>query len=97
MRGVDMFDCGLAQRIARNGMVFSRSGRWFFGIRNMKRTLPDRRGLRLLCLPKLHKGVYPAILIQAGEIMGARLCTIHNLHFLMELMKGSRGAFWMIR
>lgn len=91
LRGVDMFDCVLATRIARNGTVFSRTGRMV--IRN-KRYEADYMPIDENCscyACKNFSRAYIRHLIKAEEIMGARLCTVHNLHFLIDLMENVKA------
>ena len=90
--GVDMFDCVLPTRNARNGWLFTRSGD--VKIRNAKwrddpRPLDDAcgcYGCRRFSRAYLHH------LQRANEILGARLNTIHNLHYYLELMRELRAA-----
>lgn len=85
-RGIDMFDCVLATRIARNGTWLHRSGPAGHPKRAVcPRFRPDRGRLRLLRLPEFLPRVYPPP-HQGGEITGGRLATIHNLRYLLRLM-----------
>jgi queuine tRNA-ribosyltransferase len=92
IRGIDMFDCVLPTRIARNGTVMTREGRLV--VRNAKyardfRPLDEECG----CYACRHyTRAYIRHLIKADETFGIRLTTIHNLHFLMDLMRGIRQA-----
>lgn len=92
IRGVDMFDCVLPTRIARNGTVMTRNGRLV--VRNAKfardfRPLDEECG----CYTCRHyTRAYIRHLIKADETFGIRLTTIHNLHFLLDLMRGVRQA-----
>ena len=90
--GVDMFDCVLPTRNARNGWLFTRSGD--VKIRNARHREDDSpldpqcacytcRNFSRAYLHHLHR---------ANEILGARLNTIHNLHYYLELMAGMREA-----
>jgi len=92
LRGVDMFDCVLPTRIARNGTVFTSQGKLV--IRNAK-FKEDLRPLDPECdcyACKTFTRAYIRHLFNAGEILGARLATIHNLHFLIKLMGKLRRA-----
>ena len=93
LRGVDMFDCVLATRIARNGTAFSRYGKVV--IRNGKYkqdfSVLDGECDCYTCRNKFTKA-YLRHLINTDEILGARLLSIHNLHFLLKLMSDIREA-----
>lgn len=92
LRGVDMFDCVLATRIARNGTVLTREGRLV--VRNA-RYKEDFAPLEEGCdceACRHYTRAYVRHLINAGEITGGRLCSIHNLRHLIRLMEGARQA-----
>jgi len=92
MRGVDMFDCVLATRIARNGTVFTKNGRMV--IRNASYA-HDFRPIEEDCdcyACRNHSRAYIRHLLKAGEITGGRLATIHNLRFLLRMMEEIREA-----
>ena len=92
LRGVDMFDCVLATRIARNGTVFTRHGRMV--IRNAQYA-KDFRPIEEGCdcyACRNHSRAYIRHLFKAGEITGARLASIHNLRFLLKMMEEIRCA-----
>ena len=92
LRGVDMFDCVLPTRIARNGTVFTSQGKLV--IRNAKYK-DDLNPLDPQCdcyACRTFSRAYIRHLFIAGEILGARLATIHNLHFLITLMARLRRA-----
>ncbi len=90
--GVDMFDCVMPTRNARNGHLFTRHGD--VRIKNAQyRT--DIRPLdeQCACYTCRHfSRAYLHHLHRAGEILGARLNTLHNLHYYQELMGGIRAA-----
>lgn len=91
-RGVDMFDCVLATRIARNGTVFTDAGRLV--IRNAKYARdfgPLEEGCDCYACRNFSRA-YIRHLIKAGEITGGRLATIHNLRYLLRLMERIRLA-----
>jgi queuine tRNA-ribosyltransferase len=91
-RGVDMFDCVLPTRIARNGTVFVPEGK--IVIRNAKYA-HDFRPLDERCdcyACRNFSRAYIRHLIKANEILGFRLTTIHNLHYLLTLMSDIRKA-----
>ena len=92
MRGIDMFDCVLATRIARNGTCFTPNGRLV--IKNATYA-HDFRPLDEECdcyACQNFTRAYIRHLFKAGEITGARLATIHNLRYLMRLMAQIRAA-----
>ena len=91
-RGVDMFDCVLATRIARNGTVFTKNGRLV--VRN-NQYARDFRPLDESCdcyVCKNFSRAYIRHLIKAEEILAARLTSYHNLYFLIRLMDRAREA-----
>jgi queuine tRNA-ribosyltransferase len=92
IRGIDMFDCVLPTRIARNGTVMTSGGRLV--IRNAKYT-EDFGPLDPKCdcyTCQNYSRAYIRHLIKADETFGIRLTTNHNLHFLLNLMKQVRQA-----
>ncbi|MBT8137475.1 MAG: tRNA guanosine(34) transglycosylase Tgt [Gammaproteobacteria bacterium] len=92
LRGIDMFDCVMPTRNARNGYLFTSAG--MVRLRN-SRNRDDTRPLdeRCGCYTCRHYSrAYLRHLDQCSEILGSRLNTIHNLHFYQDLMRGLRGA-----
>ncbi|MCI2947708.1 queuine tRNA-ribosyltransferase [Staphylococcus caledonicus] len=92
IRGMDMFDCVLPTRIARNGTCMTSSGRLV--IKNAK-FANDFGPLDENCdcyTCKNYSRAYIRHLIKAVETFGIRLTTIHNLHFLLKLMENIRQA-----
>jgi queuine tRNA-ribosyltransferase len=90
--GIDMFDCVLPTRNARNGHLFVRAG--VVRIRN-SRYRTDRRPLDEDCrcyTCRNYSRAYLHHLDRCGEILGARLNTIHNLTYYQDLMAGMRTA-----
>ncbi len=90
--GIDMFDCVLPTRCARNGLVFTRSGR--LTIRNAC-WADDGRPLDEDCscpTCRRYSRAYIRHLLSSKEITGHRLTTIHNLFFYMNLMHEARQA-----
>lgn len=90
--GIDMFDCVLPTRNARNGHLFTASGS--VKIRN-SRYRDEREPLDPDCscyTCRNYSRAYLHHLDRAGEILGARLNTMHNLHYYQSLMAGLRGA-----
>jgi queuine tRNA-ribosyltransferase len=92
IRGIDMFDCVLPTRIARNGTVMTSAGRLV--IRNAQ--YADDFGpldSECSCYTCQHYSrAYIRHLIKADETFGIRLTTYHNLHFLVELMRQVRQS-----
>jgi queuine tRNA-ribosyltransferase len=92
LAGIDMFDCVLPTRNARNGWLFTRFGD--VKIRNA-RYRDDPRPLDGACACgtcRQFTRAYLHHLQKANEILGARLNTLHNLHYYQELMRELRGA-----
>jgi queuine tRNA-ribosyltransferase len=90
--GIDMFDCVLPTRNARNGHLFVRAG--VVRIRN-SRYRTDNRPLDEDCrcyTCRHYSRAYLHHLDRCGEILGARLNTIHNLTYYQDLMAGLRAA-----
>lgn len=91
-RGVDMFDCVLPTRIARNGTVFTKDGKLV--VRNAKYSR-DFRPIDPECdcyTCRNFTRAYIRHLIKANEVLGIRLTTIHNLHFILKLMQNIRAV-----
>jgi queuine tRNA-ribosyltransferase len=91
-RGVDLFDCVLPTRNARNGHLFTRFGD--LRIRNARyRDDPRPLDPGCSCYTCRHTSrAYLRHLHSCGEILAARLATIHNLHYYLELMAELRAA-----
>ena len=92
LRGIDMFDCVLPTRIARNGTIMTRQGKVV--VRNAEYAR-DFTPLDPECdcyACKNFTRAYVRHLFKAEEILGLRLTTIHNLHFLIKLMGEMREA-----
>ena len=91
-RGIDLFDCVLPTRNARNGMAFTRHGP--IGVRNAALSR-DLRPLDPDCecrVCKRYSRSYVRHLHQCGEILGLRLVTFHNVFFYLQLMAEMRAA-----
>jgi queuine tRNA-ribosyltransferase len=91
-RGIDMFDCVLPTRNARNGHLFTHSG--VVRIKNAMHA-KDTGPLDPMCdcyTCRHYSRAYLRHLFQCNEILGARLNTIHNLHYYQTLMRGLRHA-----
>jgi queuine tRNA-ribosyltransferase len=91
--GVDMFDCVLPTRNARNGQALTRSGRVV--IKNA-RWRDDPRPIDEACTCDCCAGGYSRAYLRhlyvAGEILSLRLLSLHNLHWYGELVSGARAA-----
>ncbi len=89
-RGIDMFDCVLPTRLARNGTAFTASGT--INLKNAEFAL-DKSPIEENCVcptcREFARG-YVRHLIKAEEILGLRLITLHNLHFYLDLMNRAR-------
>ncbi|MDR3278891.1 MAG: tRNA guanosine(34) transglycosylase Tgt [Synergistaceae bacterium] len=91
-RGIDMFDCVLPTRNGRNGNLLTRTGRF-----NIKNTLYERdftpidESCGCYACVNFTKA-YIRHLYRSGEILAARLCSWHNLYFLVQLMKSARRS-----
>ena len=91
-RGVDLFDCVAPTRMGRNGTAFSSTGRL-----NIKRAefRTDPRPLDENCncsACRRFSRAYLRHLYVSDEILGLRLLSLHNVHFLVSLMRGARAA-----
>lgn len=92
LRGVDIFDCVLPTRLARNSAALTRTGR--INMRNQQYTA-DPRPLEdgCTCYTCTHfSRAYIRHLVKASEILGHQLLSLHNLHFLLVLMREIRTA-----
>jgi queuine tRNA-ribosyltransferase len=91
-QGIDMFDCVMPTRNARNGYLFTSVG--VIKIRNAKYkkdTKPlDQNCACSTCLD--YSRAYLHHLQKTNEIIGSRLNTLHNLHYYLELMRSMREA-----
>ena len=89
--GVDMFDCVLPSRVARNGLVFTPDGP--INLKNEKHRAdpnPIVAGLDNYTCRNFSRA-YLRHLLMAGEMLAATLCTLHNLHFYLDLMAQARA------
>jgi queuine tRNA-ribosyltransferase len=91
-RGIDLFDCVAPTRMGRNGAVFTRDGRL-----NIKRTeyRTDPKPLDAECdcaACTRFTRAYIRHLFVSDEILGLRLLSLHNVHFLLSLARGARQA-----
>ena len=92
-RGIDMFDCVLPTRLARNGTAFTAQGK--LNLKNAEFAMGRRDRLKKDCAcpacREFSRG-YIRHLVKAEEILGLRLITLHNLHFYIDLMRRTRTA-----
>lgn len=91
-RGVDMFDCVMPTRNARNGSVFTRNGKV---ILNKAYQAHDYRPIDPECgcpACRNYSRAYIRHLFQTGEILGPRLATLHSIYFYLETMRDMRTS-----
>ena len=91
-RGIDMFDCVLPTRVARNGTAYT--GRGTVNLKNAAHILakgPIEEGCTCPACREFPRA-YIRHLLKAEEILGLRLVTLHNLHFYLNLMTNVRQA-----
>jgi queuine tRNA-ribosyltransferase len=90
--GVDMFDCVLPTRNARNGQLFTSEGRLHISNAAHRASAepPDPRCDCETC--RTYSRAYLRHLFQAGEILYSRLATLHNLHYYLGLARAARAA-----
>jgi queuine tRNA-ribosyltransferase len=90
-RGMDMFDCVLPTRLARNGTAFTSTGTQ--NLKNAEFALdkgPIEENCACYACAEFSRG-YIRHLIKAEEILGLRIITLHNLHFYLDLMRQARN------
>lgn len=91
-RGVDLFDCVLPTRLGRHGQIFTRKGK--VTIRNLQYAR-DFSPLDSSCdcrMCKTYSRAYVRHLIKANELLAMKICSYHNVYFLLKLMAGARTA-----
>jgi queuine tRNA-ribosyltransferase len=91
-RGVDMFDCVLPTRNARNGTVFTRRGRL---ILNKAYQALDFGPIDEECACpacRYYSRAYIRHLFQVGEVLALRLATLHSIYFYLETMRAMRAS-----
>lgn len=90
LRGIDMFDCVLPTRMGRNGSAYTPNGTIPVKAGRYKDDFsPIQEGCTCYTC-RHHTRAYIRHLLNVSEIMGARLMTIHNLHYFIELMRQVR-------
>lgn len=92
IRGIDMFDCVLPTRIGRNGTVMTSKGRVIVRDAKYSRDFTPMDDECECPACKDHTKAYIRHLLKVGEMYGMRLTTLHNLYFLINLMKSIRCA-----
>lgn len=91
-RGIDLFDCVLPTRVARNGTAYTAGGTLnLHNARFLHDQAPIEPGCACVACAEFSRG-YIRHLLKAEEIVGLRLMTLHNLHFYLELMTKVRAA-----
>jgi queuine tRNA-ribosyltransferase len=91
-RGVDMFDCVLPTRVARNGTAVHAARRVRHQGRQLQGGFPADRGrLRMFRLPHFTRA-YLRHLLNANEILGLRMVSVHNSHMYLKVMADARAA-----
>jgi queuine tRNA-ribosyltransferase len=88
--GIDMFDCVMPTRNARNGMLFTKEG--IINIKNekWKNDFSAIEADSALFADTAYSKAYLRHLIHSGEMLGAQIATLHNLHFYLWLVKEAR-------
>ncbi len=92
LRGIDMFDCVIPTRHARNGQLYTSQGKVKFRHARYRddTSPPDSECDCYTC--GNYSTAYLRHLVKCGEILGPRLATIHNLHYYQKLMSDIRAA-----
>ncbi len=89
-RGVDMFDCVLPTRVARNGTAYTTRGAINLRAGHQKENFgPIEEGCDCFACTH-HTRAYLRHLLKAGEILGLRMLSVHNSHFFLEVMRDIR-------
>jgi queuine tRNA-ribosyltransferase len=91
-RGIDLFDCVLPTRVARTGQVWTDAGR--LNLRN-SRFQDDAGPIDPACACEAcrnHSRAYVAYLFRAGEMLGPRLATVHNVAWTLDLLRRLRAS-----
>ncbi|OEF96347.1 tRNA guanosine(34) transglycosylase Tgt [Desulfuribacillus alkaliarsenatis] len=92
IRGIDMFDCVLPTRIARNGTVFTSKGKLVIRNAQYARDFQPIDSDCACYVCRNYTRAYIRHLIKCNEIFGMRLTTYHNLYYLINMMKQVRQA-----
>ena len=91
-RGIDMFDCVLPTRNGRNGTLITSFGQVNIKAKKYERDFSPLDPGCDCTLCRLHTRAYLRHLYRAGEILAARLCSEHNLRFLIRIARDAREA-----
>lgn len=91
-RGVDLFDCVLPTRLGRHGQVYTRKGRLTVRNASFSRDFTPLDPDCSCHVCKTYTRAYIRHLIKAGEILALKLCSYHNIYFLLNLMREIRTA-----
>jgi queuine tRNA-ribosyltransferase len=88
--GIDMFDCVMPTRNARNGMLFTQQG--IINIKNekWKDDFSPIEAESDLMMDQVYSKAYLRHLIRSQEILGAQIASLHNLHFYLWLVRQAR-------
>ncbi|MFN8543200.1 MAG: tRNA guanosine(34) transglycosylase Tgt [Candidatus Binatia bacterium] len=90
--GYDLFDCVLPTRNGRNGMLFTREGKLMIrNARHARDPRPVDEGCTCYTCSHFSRGALRHLAL-AGEMLGAQLATLHNLHFYLHLLREIRAA-----
>ena len=88
--GVDMFDCVMPTRNARNGMLFTRQGTLNMRNRKWEDDFSPLDPMGTADVDRRYSKAYVRHLFRAGEILALQICTVHNLVFYLDLMREAR-------
>jgi queuine tRNA-ribosyltransferase len=94
IRGIDMFDCVLPTRIARNGTAFTSSGKVVVRNAEFKEDFTPLDAECNCYTCKNFTKAYIRHLVNVGEMLGAQLLSVHNLRFLIKLTEDIKKAIW---
>lgn len=89
--GIDMFDCVMPTRNARNGMLFTRNGTINIKNEKWKDDFSPIEAESDLMMDQIYSKAYLRHLIRSEEILGAQIASLHNLHFYLWLTKEARA------
>jgi tRNA-guanine transglycosylase len=91
-RGIDLFDCVAPTRLARHGALYTADGRLQIkGARYIRDERPIEEGCDCYTCQRFSRG-YLRHLFHAGEMLGLRLASIHNLYFIVNLVRAIRAS-----
>lgn len=91
-RGIDFFDCVYPSRNGRHGHVYTKLGKInLFNAKYEKDTVPIEEGCQCPAC-RNYSRAYIRHLLKAKEMLGMRLCVLHNLYFYNHLMEDIRAA-----